>query len=151
MAPRERQIALAVAWLAALIFLIMVGVRPAWRTLSEAPAQLRELDSQLEQMRRLADESQMLKQRPPVPPAQSDAALTSATDRLGSGAKLVLQGERATITFNKVSGDALASWLDEVRGAARAKPVEAGLMQVEPGVYSGNIVLVLGSGSGGGR
>lgn len=151
MAPRERQIALVAAWLAALTLLIMVGVRPAWRTLSEAPAQLRELDAQLDQMRRLADETQMLKLRPPVPPAQSEAALKSATDRLGAGARLAIQGDRATLTLNKVSGDALASWLDEARGAARAKPTEAGLMQVEPGVYSGNIVLALGPGAGGGR
>ncbi|TAK94288.1 MAG: type II secretion system protein M [Aquabacterium sp.] len=151
MAPRERQITLVAAWLAGLTLLIMVGVRPAWRTLSDAPAQLRDLDGQLDQMRRLADETQMLKQRPPVPPAQSEAALKSATDRLGAGAKLVIQGDRATLTLNKVSGDALASWLDEARGAARAKPTEAGLMQVEPGVYSGNIVLALGPGSGGGR
>lgn len=151
MAPRERQIALVAVWLAGLTLLIMVGIRPAWRTLSESPVQLRELDSQLDQMRRLADETQVLKLRPPVPPAQSEAALKSATDRLGSGAKLLIQGDRATLTLNKVSGDALASWLDEARGAARARPTEAGLMQVELGVYSGSIVLALGPGSGGGR
>jgi general secretion pathway protein M len=151
MAPRERQIAVAAAWLAGLTLVIMVGVRPAWRTLSDAPTQLRDLDSQLDQMRRLADETQALKLRPPVPPAQSEAALKSATDRLGGGARLAIQGDRATLTLNKVSGDALASWLDEARGAARAKPTEAGLMQVEPGVYSGNIVLALGPGAGGGR
>jgi general secretion pathway protein M len=151
MAPRERQMALAAAWLAGLTLLILVGIRPAWRTLHETPAQLRELDAQLDQMRRLADETQLLKQRPPVPPAQSEAALKSATDRLGPGAKLSLQGDRATLTLNKVSGDALATWLDEARGAARVRPVEAGLMQVEPGVYSGNIVVTLGPGSGGGR
>lgn len=151
LAPRERQIALVAAWLAGLTLVIMVGVRPAWRTLSEAPAQLRELDGQLDQMRRLADETQLLKLRPPVPPAQSEAALKSATDRLGAGARLAIQGDRATLTLNKVPGDALASWLDEARGAARAKPTEAGLMQVEPGVYSGSIVLALGPGAGGGR
>lgn len=151
MAPRERQIALVAVWLAGLTLLIMVGIRPAWRTLSDTPAQLRELDSQLDQMRRLADESQVLKLRPPVPPAQSEAALKSATDRLGGGAKLVIQGDKATLTLNKVSGDALASWLDEARGAARARPTEAGLMQVEQGVYSGSIVLALGPGSGGGH
>ncbi len=151
MAPRERQMALAAAWLAGLTLLVLVGIRPAWRTLSQAPVQIKELDAQLDQMRRLADEAQMLRQRPPVPPAQSEAALKSATDRLGKGARLAIQGDRATLTLDKVSGQALASWLDEARGAARAKPTEAGLMQVEPGVYSGNIVLALGPGAGGGR
>lgn len=151
MAPRERQMATIAAWLTVLALLVLIGIRPAWRTLSAAPAQLRELDAQLDQMRRLADEAQMLRQRPPVPPAQSEAALRSATERLGAAAKLNLQGDRATLTLNHVSGDALATWLDEARGAARAKPTEAGLMQVEPGVYSGNIVLAMGPGSGGGR
>jgi general secretion pathway protein M len=151
MAPRERQMATAAAWLAALTFLVLVGIRPAWRTLNDTPAQLREVDAQLDEMKRLADEAQALRQRPPVPPAQSEAALRSATDRLGGGAKLTMQGDRATLTLTKVPGDALASWLEEARGAARVKPMEAGLMQVEPGVYSGNIVVALGLGSGGGR
>jgi general secretion pathway protein M len=152
MAPRERQMATIAAWVAALALLVLVGIRPAWRTLSQTPAQLKEVDAQLDQMKRLADEAQVLRLRPPVPPAQSEAALKSATDRLGAGARLVMQGDRATLTLTKVSGDALASWLEEARGAARAKPLEAGLMQVSPGVYSGNIVVVMGpGGSGGGR
>jgi general secretion pathway protein M len=151
MPPRERKLATSAAWLIGLVLLVMVGIRPAWRTLSQTPAQLKEADAQLDQMKRLADEAQMLRQRPPVPPAQSEAALKSATDRLGEGARLSLQGERATLTVNKVSGEALASWLEEARGAARAKPLEAGLMQVSVGVYSGNIVLGLGPGTGGGR
>jgi general secretion pathway protein M len=151
MAPRERQMATAAAWLAALALLVLVGIRPAWKTLSQTPAQLKEVDAQLNQMRRLADEAQALRLRPPVPPAQSEAALKSATDRLGASARLQLQGERATLTLTKVSGDALASWLEEARGAARVKPIEAGLMQVSPGVYSGNIVVAMGPGTGGGR
>lgn len=151
MAPRERQIATVAAWLALIALVVLIGIRPAWRTLSQTPAQLQELDAQLDQMRRLADETQVLRQRPPVPPAQSEAALKSATERLGEGAKLNLQGDRATLTVNKVSGDALATWLDEARGAARVKPLEAGLMQVQPGVYSGNIVVGMGPGAGGGR
>lgn len=151
MAPRERQMATIAAWLLAVTLLVLVGIRPAWKTLSQAPTQLRELDGQLDQMRRLAEESQALRQRPPVPPLQAEAALRSATERLGAGAKLSLQGDRATLTLTKVPGDALATWLDEARGAARAKPMEAGLMQVEPGVYSGNISLALGPGTGGGR
>lgn len=151
MAPRERQMAIIAAWLLALVLLVFIGVRPAWKTLSQAPAQLRELDGQLDQMRRLAEESQMLRQRPPVPAVQAEAALKSATERLGAAAKMNVQGERVTLTLTEVPGDALATWLDEARGAARAKPVEAGLMQVKPGMYSGNIVLTLGAGSGGGR
>ena len=42
-------------------------------------------------------------------------------------------------------------WLEEARAGARIRPVEAALMQVETGVYSGTIVVSLGPGSGGGQ
>ena len=151
LAPRERQLFSAAGWLLGLTLVVMVGVRPAWKTLSQTPAQLREADAQLDQMRKLADEARTLKGRPPVPPAQAEAALKSATDRLGAGATLAIQGDRATLTLTKVPGDALASWLDEARGAARVKPLEAGLIQISPGVYSGNLVVGLAPGVGGGR
>lgn len=151
MAPRERQLTSAGIAIVALLLLVLVGIRPAWRTLSQTPTQLREVDAQLDQMRRLADEAQVLRKMPSVPPAQSEAALKSATDRLGEGARLSLQGDRATLTLTKVSGDALATWLEEARGAARARPLEAGLMQVAPGVYSGTIVVAMGPGSSGSR
>ncbi len=151
MAPRERQLATVAAWLLGLTLLVMVGVRPAWKTLSQTPTQLREADAQLDQMRRLADESRQLKTRPPVPPAQAETALKSATERLGESASLVIQGDRATLTLTKVTGEALVAWLDEARAAARVKPLEAGLMQVQPGFYSGNLVVGLAPGSGGGR
>lgn len=145
MAPRERRMATVAAWLAGVTLVVMVGIRPAWRTLDQAPAQLREVEAQVDQMRRLADESAALRQRPPVPPAQAEAALKAATDRLGEGARLVLQPDRANLTLTDVSGDALATWLEEVRVGARARPLEASLQQVSLGHYSGTVVLALAS------
>ncbi|SRR5690606_22540576 len=150
MAPRERQIATVAIWLLVLVFLVLVCLRPALRTLNEAPEKLRVIDLQLDEMRRLAGESQALRQRPPVPPAQAEAALKVATERLGEAGRLAIQGDRATLTLNKVDGAALAAWLEEARATARIKPVEAGLMQVDQGVYSGNIVVSMGPGTGGG-
>ncbi|MCH8179002.1 MAG: type II secretion system protein M [Proteobacteria bacterium] len=147
MAPRERRLLAAAAWLAGLTLVVMVGIRPAWRTLQQTPAQLREVDAQVDQMRRLADESAALRQRPPVPPAQAEAALKAATDRLGDGARLVLQPDRANLTLTDVSGDALASWLEEARVGARVRPLEAQLQQTRPGRYSGTLVLALASAS----
>lgn len=149
MAPRERQLATAAAWLLGLTLLVLVGVRPAWRTLRDTPVQLREVNAQLDHMRSLADEAQALRARPPVPPAQAEAALKAATDRLGKGAQLTLQGDRATVTLNKVSGEALATWLEEVRAAARVKPLEANLSQAQPGSYSGSIALAMAPGTAG--
>lgn len=150
MAPRERQIATAGIWLAVLTFLVLVCLRPALRTLSDAPEKIRVVDVQLDEMRRLADEVKLLRQRQPVPPAQAEAALKAATERLGAAARLAIQGDRATVTLTKVDGTALAGWLEEARAAARVKPVEAALMQVEVGVYSGTITVAMGPGAGGG-
>jgi general secretion pathway protein M len=147
MAVRERQLITAAAWLAGVALLVLVGIRPAWRSLNETPMQLREVDAQLDQMRRWADEAQALRQRPPVPPVQAEAALRASTERLGSTARLTLQGDRATVFLTAVSGEALATWLDEVRAGARAKPLEAALQQTDPGHYSGSITLALSAGA----
>lgn len=143
MAPRERRMATIAGWLLLLAVVVLIGIRPAWRTLSITPAQLKEVDAQLDQMRRLADEAQLLRQRPPVPPAQAEAALRSASDRLGPAATLSVQGDRATLALRDVPGESLATWLDEVRTAARARPLEANLQQTQAGRYNGSVVLSL--------
>ncbi len=149
MPTRERQLVSTAAWLAGLVFLVMVGIRPAWKTLQETPKKLNEINGQLEVMRRQAAEVQTLRLRPPVPPVQAEAALQAATERLGQSGRLMMQGDRATLNANGVSGEALAMWLDEIRAAARAKPVEVNLTQNEPGRYSGTVILAVGPGSEG--
>lgn len=149
MPARERQLITAAAWLAGLVLLVMVGIRPAWKTLQDTPKQLSEINGQLEVMRRQAAEVQALRMRPPVPPVQAEAALQAATERLGQAGRLMMQGDRATLNANGVSGESLAMWLDEIRAAARAKPVEVNLTQSEPGRYSGTVILAVGPGSEG--
>jgi general secretion pathway protein M len=139
---RERQ-ALAVAALLLAVFIVwLLFVQPAWRSLSEAPAQLDQLDAQIQQMQRLAAESRELRGVAPVSPAQAAAALKAATDRLGAAAKISLLGDRATLTLNGVSADALRAWLSEVRNAARARPTEAQLARGPKG-YSGSLTVNL--------
>ena len=112
-------------------------VQPAWRTLREAPAQLDRLDAQLQQMQRLAAESQT--------PARRRAGVAGpgrrgaeGRHRRGSATRPAssLQGERATLTLNGVDAEALRGWLAEARSAARARPVEAQLARGPQG-YSG--------------
>jgi general secretion pathway protein M len=143
MAPRERQMVTVMAWLAGLTLLFLVGVRPALKTLQQAPDQLRQVDAVLEDMRRQAAEAKTLRQMPVVPPSQAEAALRSATERLGEAARLRMQPDRAVVTLNKVAGADLVQWLGEVRTSARARPIEANFAQVEPGVYSGTVAVVL--------
>lgn len=145
-APRER-LALGLAGSVVGLFLVwLVFVQPAWRTLREAPPRLDALDAQLQQMQRLAAESQGLRGVAAVPQAQAAAALKAATDRLGDKGRLSLQGDRASLTLNGASPEALRGWLLEVRSAARVRPTEAQLSRGPQG-YSGTIVVQLSTGS----
>lgn len=143
-ATRERQALVAglIALVAVLVWLVLV--QPAWRTARDAPAQLDQLDRQLQQIQATAAEVKMLRAAPPVSSPQAAAALKAATDRLGEHARLSMQGDRASLTLTGVASDALRDWLTEARSAARARPIEATLARAPQG-YSGNIVVTFGA------
>ncbi len=143
---RERLGVVAASAALLLLALVMLLINPALKTLREAPAKLSQLDSQLAQMQSWAAEAKRLQQLPAVNPAQASEALKAATAFLGPDAKLQLQGDRATLSFQSLSGEQIGTWLAEVRSAARARPVEAQLQQGPRG-YGGSIVLLLASGS----
>lgn len=143
LAARERTALTAAAWAIGLAVVWMMAVAPAWRTLREAPAQRAVLDAQFEEMSRLADEARALRGAPRLSPDQAETALRAATARLGEGAKLVMQGDHATVNLSNVGGRDLAGWLAEARAGARARPMQAQLMRGPKG-YSGNVVLVIG-------
>lgn len=145
--PRERQAVVVVAIVVGLFFVWSLLVQPALRTVTEAPAQLDRLDAQYQQMQRIAGESTALRAAPRVAPAQAALALKAATDRLGDRGRLVMQGDRATLTLNTgVTPEALRAWLNEARSGARARPVEAQLQRGPLG-YTGTIGVALGVGS----
>lgn len=143
--PRERQTVIVMAAVVAFFVVWSVFIQPAWRTISAAPAQLDQLDAQLQQMQRTAAESRSLRNAPPVNLSQAGIALKSATDRLGDKGKLLLIGDRATLTLNNADSESLRTWLGEARSAARARPVEAQLQRGTQG-YSGTLVVNLGAG-----
>lgn len=140
--PRERQAMRAAALLIGVLLVWLVAVQPAWRTLRDTPGQLDRIDADLAQMQRIAAESRELRGAAPVSVSQAAAAVQSATEALGPGGRVTVQGERATLTLNGIGTDALMGWLTEVRGAARARPVEAQLTRAASG-YSGSVVLQL--------
>lgn len=145
--PRERQAVAAVLLVLGLFFVWTALVAPALRTVREAPAQLDQLDAQLQQMQRIAAEGAALRGASRVSPSQATVALKAATDRLGDRARLTVQGDRATLTLTGgVDPVALRAWLSEARSGARARPVDAQL-QRNPQGYTGSIGLTLGSNS----
>lgn len=143
LAVRERRYVGIAAVLVGGALLWMFAIQPAWRVTSEAPAKLDQLDMQLQQMQRLQSETTLLRAAPPVGPSQAAMALKSATERLGDGAKLAMQGDRATLTLTAVSADALRAWLQEARSTARARPVEMQLVRNARG-FGGSLVVTLG-------
>ena len=143
---RERQAVVLVVTFVVLFIVWTTLVQPAWRVAASAPAELDALDAQLQQMQRIAGESRALRGTAPVGPAQAGIALKAASDRLGDKARLNLQGDRAILTLNGVTPEALRAWLTEARAGARARPVEAQL-QRGPNGYTGTVTVSFGGNS----
>jgi general secretion pathway protein M len=141
---RERRFVILTVALVVIVLLWTVAVGPAWRTLRDAPVERARLDVDWATMQRQAAEVRGLRAAPPITPALASQSLQAATARLGGGARLALQGERAVLTLNGIDGPALIQWLAEVRQGARARPVEATLNHGDDG-YAGTIVLQLGA------
>ena len=141
-APRER-LALGAAMLVVGLFLAWVTlIQPAWRSVRAAPAQLDQLDMQLQDVQRLASESRELRAAAPVSAAQSADALKAASGRLGETGKLALRGDRAVLSLSNASSEGLRAWLNEARSAARVRPLELQL-QRSPQGYSGSVTVQL--------
>ena len=141
---RERRGLVIVAWVLGLFLLWALAIAPAWRTARATPAQLEQLDAQLQLMQRQAGEARELRAAPALNNSQSTAALRTANDALGAAGRLQIVGDRATLTLTGVSGTQLRDWLAEARSAARARPVEANLTRGPQG-FSGSIVVALPS------
>lgn len=141
--PRERRLVVLATLVVGLFLLWTVALQPALRTLREAPIRLDALDRQLQAMQQQASEARELRATPPLPRAQALAALRAASERLGAAGRLTEQGDRALVTLDNVSPDQFRAWLADVRGAARARPIEATLTRTDLGL-SGSVVLAVG-------
>ena len=148
LAGREQRLLSTAAVLVGAALLWALAIAPAWRTLAAAPAQQDALDLQGQRMQALATEAVALRAVAPVPMDQAQAALSAATERLGAPSKLSLQGERAVLSLKGVSSAQLNAWLAEARAGARARVVEANLVQTNPGLYDGSLTLALVQGAG---
>lgn len=130
--------------------LLAWALLPAWRTVQEAPARHRQLETQAARMRMLATQAQRLRALPRSTPDEARQALESATrEQLGAAARVSLpapgagsgQGEQATVTLTQVPAQALGLWLSQVRTQARVLPVAARLQRDAQNRWSGTIDL----------
>lgn len=67
----------------------------------------------------------------------------TVAQHLGSGARLVVSGDAATLTLSGVRGDALAQWLTQARVNARAVPSQARLSRNASGLWEGSLEVAL--------
>lgn len=150
MQPRERRlVALALA-VVALALLWTLAVGPAWRTLRQAPAQMAELQAQLQHMQDLQRQARALAEQTPIAPEQAQQALRQATEqRLGEQAQLSIQGQQAQIRLQQVAADRLAAWLADSRANAHSRPIQAQLERAagdaatSPALWNGTLTLQL--------
>ena len=146
LASRERTGLLTAGAVVLGYILWALALSPALQTLKRAPLDLDLLEAQYQGMQRLAVESQALRAIPPLPADAAVAALKSATERLGDKGRLMLQGDRAVLSVNGATPQALRDWVAEALSGARARPLEANLTRAGAG-YNGAIVVAIGGGA----
>lgn len=144
MSPRERRM-LQVAGLVLFLALCwLIAVRPALRTLREAPVQRAAQEQQLARMRQWQAEARPLQQQSRISASESQHVLQEVSDRLLGPQSLTLQGTQAQARLQNVKPEALAQWLQQVRTLARAVPQQAQIERTPTG-WNGTVVLRLPS------
>ena len=120
---------------------------PSLLTLRTANTQGQALDAQLQRMQSLQAQAKALQKQAPMTYEDAVRALTQSTKQtLGTTAQVSVTGERANITLQAASADALAQWLAQARLNARSTPLEARLtrMATPAGVtWTGMLVMSL--------
>lgn len=139
---REKTLLRAGAALVTVALLWWVTISPALRTLREAQTQGPALQAQMQTMLQLQARAAALQAQPKLAATDSKALLDAALPTLGTAARMTISGERATITLDGSSADALAQWLTQVRLNAHARPIEMHLTQSQ-GRWSGRLILQL--------
>lgn len=123
---RERRLVSIGGALVALALVWWIALAPALGTLREAPAQHATLDAQLQQMTTLQAQARALQSQPKANRDEAMRAL-EASVRAGLGPTAQIQqqgGEGVNVLIRAVPAEALAQWIAQARGNARAVPRE---------------------------
>ncbi|MES2949418.1 MAG: type II secretion system protein GspM [Pseudomonadota bacterium] len=147
LATREKTLLASVLVLVTLALLWLVLLAPSLQTLRSAPAQAKALDAQLQHMLTLQAQANALQKQAPLGYDDALRALKLATTQtLGVAAQLNVVADRANITLQGASADALAQWLAQARLNARSTPLEARLTRAATpaGAFTWSGTLVMG-------
>ena len=125
---RQRLLALGLVLLALMLWTWQLS--PAFKTLRDMPAQLAQLQDQTQKLKLMQAQAQTLQKSPRVQAKDARMLLQKvATENLDNGARLNIEGTRATLTISRVSAESLAQFLALARTQAQALPVEAQLQK----------------------
>jgi general secretion pathway protein M len=123
------------------------NIAPALKTYREAPQQLAQLELQSHYLKSLQTQAVALQKAPRMNAQNASAALQqTATEILGSSAKLNVETGRATLNLTPTSADTLAQFLASARIKAYALPVEAQLQKTktaDQALWRGTLILSL--------
>jgi general secretion pathway protein M len=123
------------------------NIAPALKTYREAPQQLAQLELQSHYLKSLQTQAVALQKAPRMNAQNASAALQqTATEILGSSAKLNVEAGRATLNLTPTSADTLAQFLASARIKAYALPVEAQLQKTKTAdqeLWRGTLILSL--------
>jgi general secretion pathway protein M len=129
--PKDRQRLLALALVLLSLILWTWQISPALKTLRDMPAQLAQLQDQTQQLKLMQAQAQALQKSPRVQAKDARTLLQKvATENLDNGARLNIEGSRATLTISRVSAESLAQFLALARTQAQALPIEAQLQKL---------------------
>jgi general secretion pathway protein M len=127
---KDRQRLLGLGVLLVVLLLWTWNLAPALKTLREVPLQLTQLDAQTQQLKAMQAQVQTLQKSPRIKINEATTLLQqAASERLGAGARLNMEGSRATLTLSGVSADSLAQFLALARTQSQAMPIEAHLQK----------------------
>jgi len=128
--PKDRQRLLALALVLLALILWTWQISPALKTLRDMPAQLAQLQDQTQQLKLMQSQAQALQKSPRVQAKDARTLLQKvATENLDNGARLNIEGSRATLNISRVSAESLAQFLALARTQAQALPIEAQLQK----------------------
>jgi general secretion pathway protein M len=123
------------------------NIAPALKTYRDAPQQLAQLELQSHYLKSLQTQAVALQKAPRMNAQNASAALQqTATEILGSSAKLNVETGRATLNLTPTSADTLAQFLASARVKAYALPVEAQLQKTktaDQALWRGTLILSL--------
>jgi general secretion pathway protein M len=130
LASRERTLLSMAVLVVALALVWLVLLAPALTTLRNATVQGKLLDAQLQRMQTLQTQARELQKQASLDTADALRALQQATKQtLGATAQINVVADRANVTLQGSSADAVAQWLAQARINARSVPLEARLTQ----------------------